>query len=293
MGETAARFTLGHRRWIAPDGSAPAGLPSGLDDPALLERLSRAMLATGAFDRKAVALQRTGRLGTNAYSLGQEAVAVGLAAAVAVAAEEIGLPLAGARLAVQGFGAVGRHAARCLLERGAVLVAASDRSGAIADPRGLDLAALLALKAAGRPLAEHAGAERLRPEAILGVPCDIWIPAARPDVVDGGNAARLQARIVAEGANIPLTGEAEAALHARGVLVLPDFIANAGGVICAATEYAGGTEAEARALIAEKVAGNTRAVLEESRRAGSPPREAAMMLAQRRLQAAMGLRRHR
>lgn len=221
------------------------------------------------------------------------ATGIGLAAAVGVAAAETGLALKGARVAVQGFGAVGRHAARCLIERGALLVAASDSRGTIADPQGLDLGALLALKAAGRPLADHAAAERLGPEAILGVPCDIWIPAARPDVVHGGNVGRLQARIVAQGANIPMTAEAEAALHARGVLVLPDFIANAGGVICAATEYAGGTEVQARALIAEKVAENIRAVLAESHRAGTLPRQAAMALAQGRLRAAMGLRRYR
>lgn len=90
MSETVARFTIGHRRWIAPDGTAPAGLPPGLDDAGLLQRLYRGMLATRAFDRKAVALQRTGRLGTFASSLGQEAVSVGLAAAMR--AEDVLVP---------------------------------------------------------------------------------------------------------------------------------------------------------------------------------------------------------
>ena len=123
---------------------------------------------------------------------------------------------------VQGFGSVGKHAARFLAEKGAVLVAASDFHGTIADENGLDVAALIALKAAGRSLDEHPRGRKLEPDAIIDVPCDIWIPAARPDVIHAGNVARLQhARLVAQGANIPCTAEAEEALAARGVLGHP------------------------------------------------------------------------
>lgn len=219
------------------------------------------------------------------------ATGIGLGAAVAVAAARIGLPLRGARVAVQGFGAVGRHAARVLAQDGAVLVAASDSAGTISDPGGLDVAALTALKATGRPLGEHTRGSRGGHEAIIDVPCDIWIPAARPDVIDAGNAGRLQARIVAQGANIPCTAEAEATLHARGVVVLPDFIANAGGVICAAVEYHGGSEEDAIRTITTRIRANTEAVLEEAARSGTLPRAAAVTLAERRVRAAMALRR--
>jgi glutamate dehydrogenase/leucine dehydrogenase len=219
------------------------------------------------------------------------ATGIGLGAAVGVAAARIGLPLKGARVAVQGFGAVGRHAARVLADQGAVLVAASDSQGTISDPRGLDVAALAALKAAGRPLAEHGAGSRGGRDAIIDAPCDIWIPAARPDVIDAGNAGRLQARIVAQGANIPCTADAEAALHARGVLVLPDFIANAGGVICAAVEYHGGSEEDAIRTITMRIRANAEAVLEEAARSGALPRAAAVALAERRVRAAMALRR--
>ena len=101
---------------------------------------------------------------------------------------------------------------------------------------------------------------------------EIWIPAARPDVIHEGNVARVQTRVVAQGANIPCTAAAEQELAARDVLVLPDFIANAGGVICAATEYRGATEAAALALIDEKIRANTEAVLDEVRRTGMLPR---------------------
>ena len=156
---------------------------------------------------------------------------------------------------------------------------------------GLDLAALLALKDEGRALHDHPHGRKLGMDAVIDIPCDIWIPAARPDVVHAGNVARLQTRIVAEGANIPLSAEAEQALADRGVLVLPDFIANAGGVICAAVEYRGGTEGAALALIDEKIRANTKAVLDVVRRTAVLPRAAATSLATERVHRAMRTRR--
>ena len=219
------------------------------------------------------------------------ATGFGLVAAIDVAREQIGLSLTGARVVVQGFGSVGQHAARFLAEKGAVLVGASDTSGTIADQDGLDLAALLALKAEGRALHDHPRGHKLGMEAVIDVPCDIWIPAARPDVIDGDNVARLQTRLVAEGANIPLSAEAETSLAGRGVLVLPDFIANAGGVICGAVEYRGGTEGAALVSIDEKIRANTKAVLDEVRRKGVSPRTAATSLAIKRVHQAMRTRR--
>ncbi|HVM78618.1 MAG TPA: Glu/Leu/Phe/Val dehydrogenase [Stellaceae bacterium] len=219
------------------------------------------------------------------------ATGFGLAAAIDVARAEIGLELKGARVAVQGFGSVGKHAARFLGARGAVLVAASDTGATLADPDGLDVAALTALKDAGKPLSAHPRGRKLPVDAIVDVDCEIWVPAARPDVIHAGNVGRLRTRLVAQGANIPCTPEAEQALAARGVLVLPDFIANAGGVICAATEFHGGTESGAFAAIDEKIRANTRAVLDEVRRAKVLPRQAAVALAERRVRSAMRLRR--
>jgi glutamate dehydrogenase/leucine dehydrogenase len=221
------------------------------------------------------------------------ATGFGLAASVDVAREFIGLELKGARVAVQGFGAVGRHAARFLAGKGCVLVAASDTHGTLIDDAGLDVAALIGHKDAGRKLSAYGGGSKLAVDAIIEVECDIWIPAARPDVLRADNVSRLRTRLVAQGANIPCTPEAEQALHARGVLVIPDFIANAGGVICAAVEYGGGTPRAAFEHIDERIRANTRAVLEQSRRDQVPPRAAAMALAEGRVRAAMGTRRWR
>jgi len=221
------------------------------------------------------------------------ATGFGLAACVDVAGEFIGLDLQGARIAVQGFGAVGKHAARFLAEKGAVLVAASDTSGTLADASGLDVGSLIALKQAGHSLRDHDKGAKLAADAILDIDCDIWIPAARPDVVRADNVSRLRTRLMPQGANIPCTPEAEQALHARGVLVVPDFIANAGGVICAAIEYRGGTQRDALGYIDERIRANTRAVLEESRRDKTLPRAAALALAERRVRSAMQTRRWR
>ena len=219
------------------------------------------------------------------------ATGFGLTAAIDVAAREIGLDLKGARVVVQGFGSVGRHAARFLAEKGAVLVAASDSQGAIIDSAGLDVAALSAIKAAGRPLREHTRGRSAGTDAVIDVPCDIWIPAARPDVITAANVARLKTRMVAQGANIPCTTEAEQALAERGVLSLPDFIANAGGVICAAVEYHGGTQTQAFATIDEKIRANTQSVLAEAKRTKALPRTAAVALAKQRVRRAMQTRR--
>ena len=221
------------------------------------------------------------------------ATGFGLSACVDVAREYIDLEIKGARVVIQGFGAVGKHAARFLAEKGAVLVGASDTGGTLADPKGLDVTALTALKDGGGRLHDHPRGHKLDADAILDIECDIWIPAARPDVVRADNVARLNTRMMPQGANIPCTPEAEKALHERGVLVVPDFIANAGGVICASIEYRGGTQQAAFDYIDERVRTNTRLVLEESRKSGGLPRTAALALAERRVRNAMETRRWR
>jgi glutamate dehydrogenase/leucine dehydrogenase len=219
------------------------------------------------------------------------ATGFGLAIAGEVAEEFARIRLRGARIAIQGFGAVGRHAARFLAARGAVLVAAADSRGAIANAAGLDVARLVAFKDDGGSLRDFPGGTPLDGDALVAVDCDVWIPAARPDVLDAENAGRLRAKLVLQGANIPATPEAEAMLHARGVVSVPDFIANAGGVICAAVEYHGGTETQAFAVIEEKIRANTRAVLARARDGGVLPRVAAEELARARVVEAATYRR--
>jgi glutamate dehydrogenase (NAD(P)+) len=212
----------------------------------------------------------------------------GVAIATEVACEHAGLSLEGARVAVQGFGAVGRHAAGYLVERGAVLVAAADSGGGIHDPGGIDVDALAAHKARGGTVPTFRPGTPLAEGDIVAVDCDVWVPAARPDALTERSAPRLRARIVVEGANIPTTADADRLLANRGVLVVPDIIANAGGVITAAVEFRGGTDAQARAVVEERIRANTARVLEAG---DSSPRAAAHRLARERVLEAMSYRR--
>jgi glutamate dehydrogenase (NAD(P)+) len=215
----------------------------------------------------------------------------GLSHVVEVAMNHCHLPLEGARFVVQGFGAVGRNVSRFLAARGAVLVAVADSRGAIHNPAGLDVTALLALKDEGRPVTDYSDATRLESDAVIDVECDIWIPAARPDVIHEENVQRLNTKLVVEAANIPFTRGAEQYLHERGILCVPDFIANAGGVICAAMEYHGASESSAFESIEEKLRRNTEQVLKIAVKEKITPREASLRMALERVQKAMSYRR--
>jgi glutamate dehydrogenase (NAD(P)+) len=219
------------------------------------------------------------------------ATGFGLAAAADVAAPAAGITLDKARVAVQGFGAVGQHAARFLAERGVRLVAAADSHGALHNPDGLDLKALMAHKLAGCAVQTFPGGKPIDREALLDVDCDIWIPAARPDVLTAQNIARLKAKLVLQGANIPATAEAEAWMHTHGIVNIPDFIANAGGVICAAVEYHGGTQGQAMTTIEEKIRANTAEMLARVNTQNVLPRQAAVDMARKRIAEAMRFRR--
>jgi len=219
------------------------------------------------------------------------ATGFGLAIAAEVAAAAIKLPLEGARMVVEGFGAVGQHAARFLTRRGVRLVAASDSRGAMHDPGGLDVEALIAHKRTGSSVHSFPG-HPIPADQLIGVQCEIWIPAARPDTLTADNVTRLRAKLVLQGANIPATEAAEQWMHAHGVLSVPDFVANAGGVICAAVEYHGGTEHHALASIEEKIRSNTQETLERARAANILPRQAAIQMARVRIEEAMRYRGH-
>jgi glutamate dehydrogenase/leucine dehydrogenase len=149
---------------------------------------------------------------------------------------------------------------------------------------------LIATKDSGKSVVDYADGEKLAVDAIIDIECEIWIPAARPDVIRKDNVARLKTKLIPQGANIPFTPEAERILHEKGTLIIPDFIANAGGVICASVEYHGGTQTQAFETIEEKIRVNTEAVLTNAKKSGSLPRQAAVSLAIERVKRAMTYR---
>jgi glutamate dehydrogenase (NAD(P)+) len=142
-----------------------------------------------------------------------------------------------ARVAVQGFGNVGGIAGKLFAQAGARVVAVQDHGGTIYREAGLDVPALLAHVAAHGSVAGFAQAEVIAPDSFWDVECDILIPAALEQQITSKNAGRIKARMVIEGANGPTTPEADDILHERNVLVLPDVIANAGGVTVSYFEW--------------------------------------------------------
>jgi glutamate dehydrogenase (NAD(P)+) len=210
---------------------------------------------------------------------------------LAVCAEAVatcgGPRVEGARVAIQGFGAVGRHAARFLHERGARVVAVSDSRGGTARDDGLDVGALAEWKRTGSSVHTFPGGRAVSGADVLATECELLIPAARCDALNEANAADVRAEVVLPGANIPATPVAVEILHDRGVLLVPDFVANAGGVICAAWEYRGATQVEAFAAIEERVRANTVEVLERARRQRRTPTATATTVASERVREAM------
>lgn len=171
-------------------------------------------------------------------SLGRrEATGRGVFTVGAEAARHLGLEIAGARVAVQGFGNVGGVSAKLFAEAGARIVAVQDHGGSIYQEAGLDVPALLRHVAATGTVAGFDKAEALADEKFWDVDCEILIPAALEQQITAQNAHRIKARMIIEGANGPTTPEADDILQARNVLVVPDVIANAGGVTVSYFEW--------------------------------------------------------
>jgi glutamate dehydrogenase (NAD(P)+) len=171
-------------------------------------------------------------------SLGRvEATGRGVFTVGVEAARLTGLSIEGARVAVQGFGNVGGTAGKLFAEAGAKIVAVQDHTGTVANDKGLDVPALLAHVKEHGGVGGFAGGARMADADFWGVACDILIPAALEGQITQDNAGRIQAKMVIEGANGPTTPEADDILHDKGVLVVPDVIANAGGVTVSYFEW--------------------------------------------------------
>ncbi len=150
---------------------------------------------------------------------------------------DVGLALAGLRFAIHGFGNVGSHAARLFHEDGGLIVAVSDVHGGVQNPRGLDVPALFEHVRKTGSVRGFGGGAACSSEEVLAADCDVLVPAALGGVVDARAAQAVRAKIVLEGANAPCTPEADEVFEKRGVLVVPDILANAGGVTVSYFEW--------------------------------------------------------
>ena len=180
----------------------------------------------------------TGKPVSMGGSLGRrEATGRGVMIVARESAKHLGFSLKGARVAVQGFGNVGSIAAELLVQQGSKVVGVTDWKGGIYNPNGLDIPALIAHVDTHRTVAGFTGGEPLGAADIFKVDCEILIPAALENQITADNAGDIKARMVIEGANGPTTPDATKALHERGVFVVPDILANAGGVTVSYFEW--------------------------------------------------------
>lgn len=222
----------------------------------------------------------------------------GVAESVDAAAQWCGRDTSSLTISIQGFGAVGAAAARRLDELGATIVAVSTAQGGLHDPAGLDVERLLRLRDEhGDALIGHyPQARSLSPGEELLVDADVLVPAALQDVIDESLAGQVRAGIVVEGANLPTSPAAQQVLAERGVTVVPDFIANAGGVVAAAvamdSRYSGlrPDTAAVFAGISGKLRSGTARTLDDARQHGLTPHRAARRIAQNRVAEAMRLK---
>lgn len=171
-------------------------------------------------------------------SLGRrEATGRGCMLVTREAMQHLGLPMKGATVAVQGFGNVGSIAAKLLVEEGCKVVAISDRTGAFHNANGIDIAAATAWAAKHRSLEGFTGGDVMDAEEMLTLPVDVLVPAALENVITTKNAPRIRAKVICEGANGPTTAAADPILDEKGIFVIPDILANAGGVTVSYFEW--------------------------------------------------------
>jgi len=302
----ARAMTFKYAMLDMPCGGAKAGIaldPSDPSRPAVMASFVRAikpLVDTGAFmpgadmgtssaDFTALWGDRAGtNLATETFEglpLEAQLTGAGVVAAAKAACEALSKPLRGATVALEGFGKVGVGAAKFFVREGARVVAITTIAGGLHDPEGLDVTALLALREKwGDDLVNQAkGVRRISREALFTLPVDVLVPGARPDVIDERNVDRVEAKLVVPAANIPYAEGTLPRLHARGVVALPDFIVNAGGVLGAMAAIQGLTPEQTFAMVAERVSANVKLAFDSARATGASIFDAAVGIARTRL----------
>ncbi len=220
-------------------------------------------------------------LGTTGY---------GVAIASEIAARKLGLRISDLRVTVQGFGVVGSATAKHLSRMGAKIISLSDIYGMVLNEGGIDVEEAIRVTRETGSVKNYRPAEEYPREKIFEVKTDIFIPAATTDAVNIGNTPLLKTRIIIEGANIAITEKAEEDLIGQGVLVIPDFVANSGGLIGSYTEFIKKTHKETFEIIKEKISMAMGQVLDGFTERDTSPRKKALSIAKEKVFRAMKLR---
>ena len=286
------RFTTEISIIIGPEKDIPA--PDVYTNPQVMAWIMDTFSMHHGFSIPAVVtgkpLQIGGSQGRN------EATGRGCVYAIQEAAGRLNLALEGATVAVQGFGNVGFVAAQALHELGCRVIAVSDSRGGIVNQKGLDPTKVLEFKEGSGSVVDYPGADTITNTELLSLECDVLVPAALEGQITGEVAPRIKARVVAEGANGPTTPEADAVLFEKGVHVIPDILANAGGVVVSYFEWVQGlqhffwTKEEVNNQLRARIAGSYAQVYDLSRERKVDMRTAAYMIAIGRVTEAIKLR---
>jgi glutamate dehydrogenase (NADP+) len=290
----ARRYAEAYARDFGADRDVPAP-DVGTDAGVMGMMLDALAAATGRIETAAI----TGKpLAVGGIAAREEATARGALCLVDHLGAAMGLEKA-CRVAVQGFGNAGSHFAEMLAEAGHRVVAVSDSSATLTSEAGLDVVSIARCKREGRALADLGdmeGVELAERDAVLAAECDLLVPAALAGAVGRGNARRVKARVIVELANGPLTGEADAIFEEMGVLVVPDLLANAGGVTVSSFEWMqnrrGATWTRRQVLdrLDAAMEARGRSVWDLAQAQGLTMREAAHVRALERLAAAVAAR---
>ncbi len=227
------RYTTGIIETLGPDSDVPA------PDVNTNERVMAWVMDTYSMHKRhTVTAVVTGKPVAMGGSLGRrEATGRGCMFVTREALKKLGKSAQGTRVAVQGFGNVGSIAAELMARQGMTIVAVSDKSGGIYNPKGLNLAEVFAHVKANKFLQGYKGADAITNDELLTLDCDVLVPAALENVITEENAPHIKARIICEGANGPTTAEADKILNDKGIFVIPDILANAGGVTVSYFEW--------------------------------------------------------
>lgn len=238
----------------------------------------------GAAGNKRAATGKPSKLGGLPHELGSTGYGVAHAAGLALEFKNINIQ--SATVAIEGYGNVGMFAHKFLQEMGAKIVAISDSKGTVYLESGLDYKQAVKIKKQTGSVINYpdtTGAKKLSNSEIFTLPVDVLIPAALPDVINETNAERVRAKIIVEGANIPMREEFEERLHARDILIIPDIIANAGGVISSYAEHRGYSPQKMFKLVEEKISESVTSLLKEIKKTNDLPRRIAIHQAEKLL----------
>ena len=215
---------------------------------------------------------------------------LGVAIATKIVVENLGIDIQGAKIAIHGFGNVGTFAYKFLNEMGAEIVALADATSTIYEKDGFDKKIIRKMinRKKPLPLKEYPKGKKISPGDFWDLDVDILIPASVTDVINEKNKDKIKAKVIIEAGNIPMSEKIEEEFFEKGLFVLPDFVANAGGVISSYCEWKGYNEKKMFEIVKEKISQNTELVVKESLRQKQNPRKVAIEITKQRIKKEMG-----